>query len=57
MYFFPKLCAVNIGWHEKPKQWIKSYISPKGYLTKQGMSNFYENHQNEYIEFIKTIKT
>ena len=57
MYFFPKLCAVNIGWHEKPKKWIKSYIQPKGYLTKRGMDNFLGDHCNEYNTFIKTIKT
>ena len=26
--FFPKLCAFNISWHEKPKRSIRSYIKP-----------------------------
>ena len=26
--FFPKLCAFNIGWHEKPKRVIHSFIKP-----------------------------
>lgn len=32
--FFPKLCAFNIGWHERPKRSIYSYIEPKGYLLR-----------------------
>lgn len=28
LQFFPKLCAFNIGWHEKPKRAIYSYIKP-----------------------------
>jgi hypothetical protein len=28
LQFFPKLCAFNIGWHEKPKRVIHSYIKP-----------------------------
>jgi len=57
MYFFPTLCAFNIGWHEKPLKRIDSYIKPKGCLTKPDMQNFSETHQNEYAEFIKKIKT
>jgi hypothetical protein len=32
LYFFPKLCAFNIGWHEKPERRIDSYIKPAGLL-------------------------
>jgi len=32
--FFPKLCAFNIGWHEKPRRIINSFIEPKGYLVR-----------------------
>lgn len=28
LQFFPKLCAFNIGWHEKPRRSIRSYIKP-----------------------------
>jgi hypothetical protein len=28
LYFFPKLCAFNISWHEKPTRSIRSYIKP-----------------------------
>jgi hypothetical protein len=47
LYFFPKLCAFNINWHEKPKRLIQSYIAPKGTLLKGGApddayAEFYE---------------
>lgn len=32
LHFFPRLCAFNIGWHEKPKRAVYSYIEPKGLL-------------------------
>jgi hypothetical protein len=34
LQFFPKLCAFNISWHEKPKKIIHSYIEPAGYLLR-----------------------
>ena len=34
MYFFPKLAALNLTWHEKPKRGIGSYICPKGLLLR-----------------------
>lgn len=39
LQFFPKLCAFNIGWHERPKREIYSYIEPKGYLLRGGPPN------------------
>ena len=43
---FPKLCAFNISWHEKPKKNIYSYIDPRGYLlrdahTEAGFTTWY----------------
>lgn len=32
--FFPKLCAFNIGWHERPARTIYSYIDPRGLLIR-----------------------
>lgn len=50
MYFFPKLAAFNISWHEQPKKVIKSHIAnSKGILTKPGMDNFAGSHEDEYI--------
>ena len=34
LQFFPKLCAFNIGWHEKPKRSIYSFIEPRGFLVR-----------------------
>jgi hypothetical protein len=34
LQFFPRLCAFNIGWHEKPKRTVYSFIEPKGTLFK-----------------------
>lgn len=28
--FFPKLCAINISWRERPRRRIMSYITPRG---------------------------
>jgi len=57
MYFFPKLAAFNISWHERPKKTIKSHISgSKGILTKPGMDNFNGEHLNEYCEMLMEFK-
>ena len=34
MYFFQKLAAFNLNWHEKTKRSIGSYIRPKGSLLR-----------------------
>ncbi len=49
--FFPKLCAFNLGWHERPKRVIKSYIAPKGTLTRPGMANHCGGHEANYPGF------
>lgn len=48
MYFFPKLAAFNLSWHEDPGRTIKSYVRPRGILTKPGMDNFEGSHAAEY---------
>lgn len=48
MYFFPKLSAVNLQWHEQPKRSIKSYADPKGLLTKPDMPNHGGLHAEHY---------
>lgn len=57
MYFFPKLCAFNLGWYEQPLKRIDSYILPKGCLTKPGMDNHSGDHSEWYIDFPKLIHT
>jgi hypothetical protein len=51
MYFFPKLAAFNISWHERPKRRIDSYVAPKGCLTKPGMENHAGSHADWYEGF------
>ena len=51
LYFFPKLAAFNITWNEKPKRVIKSYVKPKGTLTKPGMENHEGDHSKLYRDF------
>lgn len=51
LYFFPKLWAVNIRWHERPERWIKSYAYPMGLLTKPGMENHGADHSECYAGF------
>ena len=48
LYFFPKLCAFNINWHENPERNIGSFIAPKGTLTKKGMENNTGDHSEWY---------
>jgi hypothetical protein len=55
--FFPSLAAFNITWHEtKKEKTIYSYIAPKGYLTKEDMSNYNGNHFEHYAYFPKLKK-
>ena len=51
LYFFPKLAAFNISWHEKPIRRIDSYMEPRGCLTKPGMSNHGGLHVDKYPGF------
>ncbi|OGT01834.1 MAG: hypothetical protein A2Z65_09150 [Gallionellales bacterium RIFCSPLOWO2_02_58_13] len=53
LYFFPKLAAFNIRWHEQPERRIDSYILPKGCLTKPGMPNHAGDHSEYYKGFPK----
>jgi hypothetical protein len=51
LQFFPKLVAFNIGWQEKPRREIYSYIHPRGYLTRPGMPNHAGDHADQYRGF------
>jgi len=37
--FFSNLAAFNITWSDKPQRTIRSYVYPKGLLTKPGLPN------------------
>ena len=56
MYFFPKLAAFNISWHQKSVKRIDSYVVPKGCLTKVGMDNFGGDHREFYGDVIASVK-
>ena len=51
LYFFPKLAAFNLRWHEVPERRIDSYVAPKGCLTKPGMDNHAGSHAQLYPGF------
>lgn len=48
LYFFPKLWAFNLSWHEAHERRIDSYAAPKGCLTKPGMANHEGSHEAEW---------
>ncbi len=56
MYFFPKLAAFNISWHEQPEKCIESHVEPKGYLTRVGMDNHAGDHSEAYQQFLNSLK-
>ena len=51
LQFFPKLAAFNIGWRERPRRRIDSYIKPRGCLTRPGMDNHAGDHSHLYPLF------
>ena len=53
LYFFPKLAAFNIQWHERPVRRIDSYVAPRGCLTRPGMDNHAGEHSDWYLTFPK----
>lgn len=57
MYFFPRLAAFNIGWHQCPEKSIRSWIPPKGCLSKPGMPNHSGSHDCEYADLLRELKT
>jgi hypothetical protein len=55
-YFFPKMAAFNLQWHENPIRRIDSYIKGgRGNLTKPGKENHMGNHSRYYDWFPKHI--
>ena len=51
LYFFPKLAAFNITWHQTNKaKVIKSYIAPKAILTNPGIDNIVSKHSGWYAD-------
>ena len=51
LYFFPRLAAFNIRWHETPVRRVDSYAAPKGCLIQPGMPGAPGMHQEHYLAF------
>ena len=47
-YYFHPNGTLNLGWRENPERWIKSYVEPRGLLTRAGMDNWHGDHSAEY---------
>ena len=56
MYFFSKLAAFNIQWHENPTRRIDSHVAPKGCLTKRGEANHSSDHSSEYDDMLSALE-
>jgi len=56
LFFFPRLFAFNISWHERPVRRIDSYVHPKGCLTKPGMPNHAGSHEREWTEILQNTQ-
>ena len=54
MQFFPKLAAFNLGWRERPRRRVHSFVAPKGCLTRPGMANHASSHAEWYPDFPST---
>ena len=51
LQFFPKLAAFDIGWRERPRRRIGSFIEPRGCLTRPGLDNQTGDHSHYYPGF------
>jgi hypothetical protein len=51
LYFFPRLAAFNIRWHEAPVRRVDSYAAPKGCLIQPGTPGAPGMHQECYVGF------
>ena len=49
-FYFNSNGTLNLGWRENPERWIRSYVTPKGYLTKEGMDNWDGDHSDQYSD-------
>ena len=55
-YFFRDWGSLNLTWRENPERWIKSYVAPKGYLTRKGMENWDGDHSGHYSWIDENLK-
>ncbi|MFX0544098.1 hypothetical protein ACEWPL_000945 [Roseovarius sp. S1116L3] len=61
IFFFPKLCAMNLSWRTRPLRTISSYIAPKGLLLRAGAEPVEDlaRRQARYADFpaFRAIRT
>ncbi|MFX0540655.1 hypothetical protein ACEWPM_002840 [Roseovarius sp. S4756] len=61
IFFFPKLCAMNLSWRTRPLRTISSYIAPKGLLLRAGAEPVEDAAQRQarYADFpsFRAIRT
>jgi hypothetical protein len=56
MDFFPKYAAFNLGWRERPRRTIYSFIPPRrGWLTKPGRPNHGGMHADAYAGLLESL--
>lgn len=51
-YFFPKFFAFNLTWRENREGIIKSYVAPRGTLTRPGMANHSGDHSAHWRDIL-----
>ena len=57
LQFFPRLAAFNLGWREQPRREIRSYIPPRGLLTRPGMAGHEGSHAAWYAGFPRLVQS
>ena len=55
-FYFNSNGTLNLGWRENPERWIRSYIEPRGYLTREGMDNWSGGHSEHYSWIDEKLK-
>jgi hypothetical protein len=50
---YSELQFFNLGWHEKPRRTISSFIAPRGKLTGPGMANHAGDHAALYARWLE----
>jgi len=46
-YFHPN-GTLNLCWRDEPEKWVRSYVAPRGYLTRNTMDNWNGMHSEHY---------
>lgn len=55
-FYFNQNGTLNLGWRETGDRWVRSYIEPRGYLTRKGMDNWEGDHSENYSWIDEKLK-